>query len=623
MNAHSRKRLPRFPLHIGICSAMLLLPARGEGEVFEEFGLIQSRFEPYGHLVNPGDGHFYGAARWAEASRGGVVYRVAPGQDAEIVHEFGAVADSAQTNYGGSNPSCPLIIGRDGAFYGATDNAGANGLGTIYRISPDGIFSVIRDTELGDGYIGSMVATPDGGLMASTYDSGPDGGGCLYAIAPDGIFRRVSSFQKGPSFPPMTPVPEGTRVPFRNPGYLLVGPDGQVYGSFSSGGLIYPSGSFRFSYGGMFRHDGPGADTVLYENPRVGDRAYPQIAVDNGFIGVTGDKLVRISLAGSLTTLARFPEPPSYPSIPVALGDAIYGMSFYGGAHLSGYVFRHTPAEGIVILHHFPRDYYTLQRALAAGNDGMVYGIAALPEGAEPVTGEEVAAAAEQRAAGRPKKDSTARATRAFRFKPAGASSNFGPVAKPEVAWLPPAATGGVRSIEVDVLKNDRDPDGDPLTLEGAEGSEAAGLATVVDTPKGKRLRISTAEADPAGRLIPYRVSDGRGGFAIGRLAVRSPVTGRFTGLASGPAGAAGPLVVSIGKKQNVVVTMKLNGRSYSGKGLLDIDETGDIPLKGPKGAPAITLHLDLRRLPRRHVQAVFVAEGSPYTATCTLPEPK
>ena len=56
---------------------------------------------------------------------------------------------------------------------------------------------------------------------------------------------------------------------------------------------------------------------------------------------------------------------------------------------------------------------------------------------------------------------------------------------------------------------------------------------------------------------------------------------------------------------------------------MLDIDETGDIPLKGPKGAPPLTLHLDLRRLPQRHLQAIVVAEGTTYTATCTLPEPK
>lgn len=38
---------------VGIFSAIGLLPARGQDEVFEEFGLIQSRFEPLGRLVNP------------------------------------------------------------------------------------------------------------------------------------------------------------------------------------------------------------------------------------------------------------------------------------------------------------------------------------------------------------------------------------------------------------------------------------------------------------------------------------------------------------------------------------------------------------------------------------------
>lgn len=608
---------------VGLFSAIGLLPARGQDEVFEEFGLIQSRFEPLGGLVNPGDGHFYGAARWAESATGGVIFRIAPGQDAEIVHEFGSVVGSSETNYGGSNPSCPMIIGHDGAFYGATDTAGANARGTIYRISPDGVFSVLRDLQPSDGFIRWMIATPAGGLMASTDGGGPEGGGCLYASGPDGLFERVSSFQRGPSFPPLTPVPEGTRVPFREPARLLVGSDDRIYGSFSAGGLIHPSGRFRLSYGAMFRHDGPGQETILFENPRVGDRAYPEVAVEGGFVGITGDKLVRISLEGSITTLDQFEETPSFPSVSLAQGDAVYGNSFYGGSHDSGYFFRHTPGEGIVILHEFTPEYYSRLRSMVAGNDGMVYGIAALPRNAEPAPEEEIEpapAASARRSPAKPKKGSAAYATRAFRFKPPGASSNFGPVAKPDVAWLPIVASGGVRSIEVDVLKNDRDPDGDPLTIEGLGEGTGSGLATVIDTPKGKRLRVATPEADPAGRLITYRVSDGKGGFAIGRLAVKSPVSGKFTGLTSGSGSTGGPLVVTVGKKQSVSASLKLNGRSYSGKGLLDIDETGDIALKGSKGVPAINLHIDLRRVPDRHIQAIFLVDGTTYTATCTLP---
>lgn len=608
---------PVFVLCVGFHGAIGLSPAHGQAQEFEEFSVFGSRFEPLGGLLNPGDGYFYGAARWEETARGGVVYRIAPGQEAESLHEFGFLEDGNQTNHGGSNPSCPLIIGHDGAFYGATDSGGAHARGTIYRISPDGIFSVVRDIELGDGGIGCMIATPGGGLMTSAYDGGVDGAGGLFASGPDGLFQRVGSFQGGPIFPPFTPVPEGSRAPFRSPSTLLVGSDGGIYGLFAAGGLIYPQGQFRFTYGAMFRHKGPGEETILFENPRVGDRAYPQVAVEGGFIGVTGNKLVRISFDGVLTTLATFAEEPSSPHISVVQGDAIYGTSFYGGEHQSGYFFRYTPAEGIAILHQFTRDYYSRQRCLVAGNDGLVYGIAALPRGAEPQSGGDIAEVSAKQASAKRKKKPGIHGTRAFRFKPAGTTANFVPVVKPDVAWLPGKATSGVRAVEVDVLKNDRDPDGNLLTLEGpGEGTDPA-LATVVDTPRGKRLRVATSEADPAGRLITYRVSDGQGGSATGRLAVKSPITGRFAGQASGGGVAGAPLVITFGKNQSVTASLRLNGRTYAGKGLLDIDETGDLRLKS-KGAPAILLHVDLLRVPERRIQALFVVQGTTYAATCT-----
>ncbi len=574
---------------------------------FEYIGVINARFEPLGGMINVGDGYFYGVASSVESGKGGVIYRLAPGQEAEAIYTFGPVEDTSGINYSGSGPSCPLIVGHDGAFYGVTDWGGANGMGTIYRVSTDGIFSVIHDKGPQESYIYSMIATPGGGLMAASSGGGPEGAGCLLESGADGVFRMVSSFQLGPSFP--SPVPEGSRRPFHSPGLLAVGSDGEIYGMFSQGGLIYPHGSFRFTYGGMFRYDGPGQETVLKENPQYGDQANLGVAVEDGFVGTTNGNLVKVSLQGQITALADLSPSPSFPSVSLVLGDVVYGTSFYGGESQSGYIFRYAPGDGFSIIHQFSQEYYSRPRCLVAGNDGLVYGIATVPNQAATLARSIDAKA---------RKVKKPVAIRAFRFRPPGASPNFVPVAKPDQVWLPGKPIAGIRTVVVDVLKNDRDPDGHAMTLLGlGEGIDPA-FATIVDTPEGKRVRISTSEGDPASRLVTYQVSDDQGGTATGRLAVKSLAAGKFAGLASSEGVPDAPLFVTIGKNNSVSVALRLNGRRYTGKGQLDIDDTGDISLR-TKDAPALILRLDLLRDPARRIQATFATGGSSYTATCEI----
>ena len=47
----------------------------------------------------------------------------------QVLHSFGATGD-------GASPNAGVIMGPDGALYGATSYGGAHGYGTVFRLKP-------------------------------------------------------------------------------------------------------------------------------------------------------------------------------------------------------------------------------------------------------------------------------------------------------------------------------------------------------------------------------------------------------------------------------------------------------------------------------------------------------
>ena len=80
---------------------------------------------PYGGLMEGSDGNFYGTTYGAYGY--GAVFQLTPG---------GAFTNLVSFNTAnGAHPDGVLVQGPDGNFYGTTSLGGANGLGTIFRLS--------------------------------------------------------------------------------------------------------------------------------------------------------------------------------------------------------------------------------------------------------------------------------------------------------------------------------------------------------------------------------------------------------------------------------------------------------------------------------------------------------
>jgi len=169
----------------------------------------------------------------------------------------------------------------------------------------------------------------------------------------------------------------------------------------------------------------------------------------------------------------------------------------------------------------------------------------------------------------------------------------------------------------VDVLANDKDPDKQPLAVTSVT-SEGSASATLVQTKKGARLKISTNEANPASQVVTYQLSDGNGGTSTGTVAVCSPVTGTFSGpvspaLAESP---AGTVSVKISGKNSVTATFTVAGKKFTGSGKLDVDDSANLLLK-LRGQSPIALRADVVRSgakPQLEVRLPY--GGTVYSAT-------
>ena len=131
--------------------------------------------------------HVEGVLRTPSAQGCGTVFKITPAGTETVLHSFGA------TGTDGQSPSGSLLLGSDGNFYGVTPNGGssancklANGCGTVYRITPSGVETVLYSfgTTASDGLVpsGALIQASDGNLYGTTVDGGMAGMGNVFRL---------------------------------------------------------------------------------------------------------------------------------------------------------------------------------------------------------------------------------------------------------------------------------------------------------------------------------------------------------------------------------------------------------------------------------------------------------
>jgi len=296
---------------------------------------------PQGNLIQGADGNLYGTTQYGGQPNGGTVFRISTNGGLTTVYAFGNNAgyDSqlGWTNYDGDAPIAGLLQGSDGNFYGTTTSYGAYGNGTVFQLTPGGVLTNLHSfTALnsGDSYenpdganpTGELILGKDGNFYGTTTQGGTNDYGTVFRITAGGQFTTLHSFSSA----------SGSGY-----GGLVQGNDGNLYGTTSGGN------------GTIFQMTTNGDFTTLHTFD-VTDGSTPEAALiqgsDGNFYGTTDGggpngwygTVFRITANGVLTTLHSFNGADgsnSSAALVQASDGSLYGTTSRGAAG-AGTIFR-------------------------------------------------------------------------------------------------------------------------------------------------------------------------------------------------------------------------------------------------------------------------------------------
>jgi len=139
-------------------------------------------------LIQGSDGNFWGMGNGWIVSDGGVFKISAAGKET-LVYAFKGGTD-------GQNPYTNLIQGSDGNYYGTTEGSGGSAIGTVFKLTPTGVETVLYNfPNQTDGAFPRLPLTqgPDGLLYGIATDCA--GGGCaqagLFDITTKGVYANL------------------------------------------------------------------------------------------------------------------------------------------------------------------------------------------------------------------------------------------------------------------------------------------------------------------------------------------------------------------------------------------------------------------------------------------------
>ena len=173
------------------------LDSAGNVKVLHAFAGRPDGSTPESGLTLDNAGNLYGTTPYGGYGPG-TVYKLAPDGTESILHNFADGAHDGAYPYGG------VTMDARGNMYGTTNDGGWDGMqqgpGIVYKLSAHGKFRVLFHFDAGNngGYPAAAPALDaSGNLYGTTIAGGAFGEGILYKLAPDGRFTVLHSFAGG------------------------------------------------------------------------------------------------------------------------------------------------------------------------------------------------------------------------------------------------------------------------------------------------------------------------------------------------------------------------------------------------------------------------------------------
>jgi uncharacterized repeat protein (TIGR03803 family) len=288
---------------------------------------------PESPVVLDGAGNLYGTTTQGGSANAGVVFKLDPGGNETVLHNFTGGAD-------GIIPAGGLTLDNAGNLYGTTGQGGIFNDGVVYKIDKTGTETILH-TFTGatdDGKYPTYTTVrigPDENLYGVTQEGGSADQGILYRLSKSGL-TILHNFMGGTT--------DGCNVV----GVPFLDKNGNIYGVTSSCGTG--------QYGTVWKVSKTGAETVLHNFAGgASDGQYPLSGVvldANGNIygstetGGVSDlgTAYRLTQQGGFTLLRSFSGPDGkyvYSSFVLSDG-ALYGTALNGGTVGYGTVWKIT-----------------------------------------------------------------------------------------------------------------------------------------------------------------------------------------------------------------------------------------------------------------------------------------
>jgi uncharacterized repeat protein (TIGR03803 family) len=160
----------------------------------------------YVTLVQGTDGQLYGTTYNGGSAGVGTAFKVTTAGTFTLLHSFAGGASD------GANPTGGLTLGSDGNFYGTTQGGGAGSEGVVFKMTTAGAVTVLHSfNDATDGAFpwSAPILASDGNFYG-TASGGANGNGLVYQITSTGTYTTIYPFDGVHGTYPIAAPTQGT-----------------------------------------------------------------------------------------------------------------------------------------------------------------------------------------------------------------------------------------------------------------------------------------------------------------------------------------------------------------------------------------------------------------------------